>query len=174
LEYPEHDKRIQMLKVLYREAQDAQSRGEEKLWLDFVHGRDKPQLTISGTEADLAQEVGLEGAEAIRLLEELGENEYISLDLDRYGFSADVGLVGVAFLDKGITAISELPDPKEELLSSLDVIGAAIEGLQDVPPDKKNLGRKAVGELKTFAHAISPAAAREVTKAIAAAVDKGV
>ena len=168
LEYPEHDERIRMLKVLHREAQDAQSRGEEKLWLDFAYGSDKPQLTISGTGADVAKEVGLEGAEAIGLLEELDENEYISLDLDKYGFSADVGLVGVAFLDKGITAISELPDPKEELLSSLDVLSAAIERLQDVPPDKKNLGRKAVEELKTFAYTISPAAAREITRAIAA------
>jgi hypothetical protein len=50
----------------------------------------------------------------------------------------------------------------------LDVLSAAIERLQDVPPDKKNLGRKAVEELKTFAYTISPAAAREITRAIAA------
>lgn len=142
-----------MLGVLDREARAARERGEATLWLAFYHARAgrEADLEVQETEKkSVAEEAQLEGAEAIGLLEELGDSGYIRLQLDQYGFDADVGMVGVTFLDKGRAAIEQIPDPNQKLLQALDTIAEAIEELQDVDPDEKEEALEGARKVRGF------------------------
>lgn len=112
----------------------------------------------------------LEGAEAIGLLEELGNAGYISLKLEQFGFNADAGLVGVTLLYKGRAVIGQRLDPNEELLEILEAIAAAIEGLEDVDAEQKGKAQKALEKLKTFGRGISATAAVKIIEMVAHAL----
>jgi hypothetical protein len=61
--------------------------------------------------------------------------------------------------ERGLQLIRELPNPKDALLGRLDDLTAAIRGLQDVPPEDRNVAEQLVEELKGFARRLAPAAA---------------
>jgi hypothetical protein len=159
-DYPLLDKRLNMLKLLNRLLDEARVRDEDALWLEFYRHH-APWLRVSGGGANVAQDLGVGGAEAIGLLRDLGGDGLLRLETDEHGFGADAGLVGVTLTQRGLEAIRSLPDPREDLLRRLDAIAGAIEGLQDVGPEEKRPALDAVEEIKTFVRGLPPGIAVE-------------
>ncbi len=152
MDYPELDKRTRLLRALDRQLKAARERGQRTLWLGFYnqrHGREA-RLEVQDDRTSVAEEAQLSGAEAIGLLEELGASGYVRLELDRYGFDADAGMVGVTFLDRGRTAIEQLPDPHQKLLQALDAITEAIEELEDVDPEEREEALEGAKRIRGF------------------------
>lgn len=171
MEYPHLENRRNML-CLLSDTLDVVRRehGDPQLMLWFRRGSSltgEAELAIYQTRQDVAEGLGLSGAEAIGLLRELGDDGYLRLDYGKYGPNASSGVVPVRFSEKGRAAIEQLPNPNQELVLRLDLIAAAIEGLQEIDPEEKTRAQQAVGELKTFGRNISPSAALEIIKAVA-------
>jgi hypothetical protein len=177
LEYPHLTKRLEMLQFLHRALEEHQNRGDVGLVLEFYNpppheGLDSyntlprydaaPRMTVFGTKVDVAQELGMGGAEAIDLLKDLETDEYLNLSYAGSGPYVDAGEVVVDFTEKGLNAIGVLPDPNEALLARLEDIAQALRDLEGVRLDKKKSAVAAVEELKHFVRALPPQNAVEL------------
>ncbi len=171
LEYEQLTKRLRMLEFLHRAFGEAQRRGEPGLMLEFYNPppRDDllesyntlpydnpPRVTIFGTRVDVAQELGLSGADAIGLLKDLEIDRCIDLDYGGGGPYLDAGEVIVSFTEKGSATIGALSNPNEALSVRLDAIAEAIRDLEGVGFDEKKPAIDAVEELKRFVRALPP------------------
>ena len=177
MEYPHLTKRLEMLQFLHRALEEHQNRGDVGLVLEFYNpppqeGLDSyntlprydaaPRMTVFGTKVDVAQELGMGGAEAIDLLKDLETDEYLNLSYAGSGPYVDAGEVVVDFTEKGLSAIRVLPNPNETLLAKLDDIAQALSDLEGVHLDEKRSAVAAVEELKHFARALPPQNAVEL------------
>src|SRR5215217_1532554 len=130
-----------MLQFLHRALKEHQNRGDVGLVLEFYNpppheGLDSyntlprydaaPRMTVFGTKVDVAQELGMGGAEAIDVLKDLETDEYLNLSYAGSGPYVDAGEVVVDFTEKGLNAIGVLPDPNEALLARLEDIAQAL------------------------------------------------
>ena len=86
-----------MLELLNQLLEEARAQHEDMLWLAFYrrNGGDRSRLEVQETEFDVADALNFTGAEAIGILRDLGNDGYVRLQLDAYGFAAGAGLVGV-------------------------------------------------------------------------------
>ena len=106
MEYPNLTKRLEMLQFLHRALEEHQNRGDVGLVLEFYNpppheGLDAyntlprydaaPRMTVFGTKVDVAQELGMGGAEAIDLLKDLETDEYLNLSYAGSGPYVDAG-----------------------------------------------------------------------------------
>ncbi len=178
LEYPHLTKRLEMLEFLHRALDEHQNRGDVGLVLEFYNppppheGLNSyntlprydaaPRMTVFGTKVDVAQELGISGAEAIGLLKDLETDEYLKLNYAGSGPYVDAGEVAVDFTEKGLNAIGVLPDPNETLLAKLDDIAQALDDLEGVSLEEKRSAIAAVEDLKHFARALPPQSAVEL------------
>ncbi len=177
MEYPNLTKRLEMLQFLHRALEEHQNRGDVGLVLEFYNpppheGLDSyntlprydaaPRMTVFGTKVDVAQELGMGGAEAIDLLKDLETDEYLNLSYAGSGPYVDAGEVVVDFTEKGLNAIGVLPDPNETLLARLDDIAQALSNLEGVRLEEKRSAIAAVEELKHFVRALPPQSAVEL------------
>ena len=177
MEYPSLTKRLEMLQFLHLALEEHQNRGDVGLVLEFYNpppheGLDSyntlprydaaPRMTVFGTKVDVAQELGMGGAEAIDLLKDLETDEYLNLSYAGSGPYVDAGEVVVDFTEKGLNAIGVLPDPNEALLARLEDIAQALRDIEGVRLDKKKSAVAAVEELKHFVHALPPQNAVEL------------
>jgi hypothetical protein len=177
LEYTHLTKRLEMLQFLHRALEEHQNRGDVGLVLEFYNlppheGLDSyntlprydaaPRMTVFGTKVDLAQELGISGAEAIDLLKDLETDECVNLSYAGSGPYVDAGEVVVDFTEKGLSAIGVLPDPNETLLAKLDDIAQALSDLEGVRLDEKRSAVAAVEDLKHFVGALPPQSAVEL------------
>jgi hypothetical protein len=177
LEYPHLTKRLEMLQFLHRALEEHQNRGDVGLVLEFYNpppheGLDSyntlprydaaPRMTVFGTKVDVAQELGISGAEAIGLLKDLETDEYLSLNYAGSGPYVDAGEVVVDFTEKGLSAIGVLPEPNETLLAKLDDIAQALRDLEGVHFDEKSSAIAAMEDLKHFVRALPPQSAVEL------------
>ena len=177
MEYPNLTKRLEMLQFLHRALKEHQNRGDVGLVLEFYNpppheGLDSyntlprydaaPRMTVFGTKVDVAQELGMGGAEAIDVLKDLETDEYLNLSYAGSGPYVDAGEVVVDFTEKGLNAIGVLPDPNEALLARLEDIAQALRDLEGVRLDKKKSAVAAVEELKHFVRALPPQNAVEL------------
>ena len=152
MEYPENDRRLVMLNFL-RAEQEKLRESDKELWLEFYPR--PPLLLISETRLDVPKSLGSNAVETIERLRELDIDGYVRLQTGKHGFDAG-GLVGVAFTEKGLTAVRKLPDPQEDVLERLDAIADAIRSLQGVSNEEKKTAINAVEELKHFARGLPP------------------
>jgi hypothetical protein len=177
LEYPHLTKRLEMLQFLHRALEEHQNRGDVGLVLEFYNpppheGLDSyntlprydaaPRMTVFGTKVDVAQELGISGAEAIGVLKDLETDEYLNLSYAGSGPYVDAGEVVVDFTEKGLSAIGVLPDPNETLLAKLDDVAQALSDLEGVRLDDKSSAIAAVDDLKHFVRALPPQSAVEL------------
>ncbi len=177
MEYTQLTKRLRMLKFLHRALEESRERGDLTLTLEFYNPPprnddlqlyntlpydDPPRLTIFGTKVDVAQELGIGGAEAIDLLKVLDTEEYILLDYGSSGPFVDADTINVDFTEKGHAAIEMLRDPNGTLLGRLDAAAEAIRSLNSVDLDEKQPAMNAVEELKHFVRKLPPETAVEL------------
>jgi hypothetical protein len=177
LEYPHLTKRLEMLEFLHRALDEHQNRGDVGLVLEFYNPpphedldsyntlpryNAAPRMTVFGTKVDVAQELGISGAEAIGLLKDLETDEYLNLNYAGSGPYVDAGEVVVDFTEKGLSAIGVLPDPNETLLAKLDDIAQAVSNLEGIRLEEKRSAVAAVEELKDFVRALPPQSAVEL------------
>jgi hypothetical protein len=177
LEYPHLTKRLEMLEFLHRALKEHQNRGDVGLVLEFYNpapheGLDSyntlprydaaPRMTVFGTKVDVAQELGISGAEAIGLLKDLETDEYLNLNYAGSGPYVDAGEAVVDFTEKGLSAIGVLPEPNETLLAKLDDIAKAVSNLEGVRLEEKRSAIAAVEDLKRFVRALPPQSAVEL------------
>ena len=177
MEYPHLTKRLEMLQFLHRALEEHQNRGDVGLVLEFYNPPPQegsgsyntlprydapPRMTVFGTKVDVAQELGMGGAEAIGLLKDLEVEEYLKLSYAGSGPYVDAGEVVVDFTEKGLSTVGVLPEPNETLLARLDHIAQALSDLEGVRLDKKRSAIAAVEELKDFVRALPPQSAVEL------------
>jgi predicted ArsR family transcriptional regulator len=153
-----------MLDLLDEELEEALQRQEAQLELRVRLVFAPTGLKIQGKGTDVAEQLGLNGAQAYSLIERLVQDQYIRGKTERYSTGSMGRAVVYGLTNKGIALIGRVPHPNEELLVALDNIAAAIEGLQGAQPEQKTLARKALGELKHFARSLPPEAASELFK----------
>jgi predicted ArsR family transcriptional regulator len=153
-----------MLDLLDEELEEALQRQEAQLELRVRLVFAPTGLKIQGEGTDVAEQLGLNGAQAYSLIERLVQDQYIRGKTERYSTGSMGRAVVYGLTNKGLALIGRVPHPNEELLEALDNIAAAIEGLQGAQPEQKTLARKALGELKHFARSLPPEAASELFK----------
>lgn len=177
MEYPQLTKRLEVLEFLHRTLDESRDRGGHGVVLEFYNPHpheglesyntlpsygDPPRLTVFGTKVDVAQELGISGAETIDLLRNLETEECIHLDYTSNGPYVDAGEVTVDFTEKGRAAVGVLPEPNGTLLEKLDAIAEAINDLQGVRSDEKKSAIEAVEELKLFVRVLPSESAIEL------------
>jgi predicted ArsR family transcriptional regulator len=153
-----------MLELLDHELEEAFQRQEAQLELRVRLIFAPTGLKIHGRGTDVAEQLGLNGAQAFSLLERLVQDQYIRGKTERYSTGSMGRAVVYGLTSKGLAHIGRVPHPNEELLEALDGIAAAVEGLQSAQSEQKTLARKALGELKHFARGLPPEAASELVK----------
>jgi hypothetical protein len=177
LEYPQLAKRLEMLEFLHRAFDESQDRGDRGVVLEFYNPPphessesyntlpsydEPPGLTVFGMRVDIAQELGISGAEAIGLLRDLETEGCVYLDYVNSGPYVDAGEVTVGLTEKGRAAVGALPEPNGTLLEKLDAVAEAIGDLQGVRSDEKKPAIEAVEELKHFVRALPSESAVEL------------
>ena len=156
-----------MLHLLSDALNEAREMYGEQLRLAFYNRGPESRLLVYRTDQDVAGGLELSGAEAISMLNELGDDGYLRLDYGKLGPNVGVGIVTVRFLEKGRAAIKQLPDPNKELLEVLDALVAAIEGLEDVDPADKEQAIDGANRLRKFLDNLPPGIAVEVLSRLA-------
>lgn len=105
-----------MLRLLSRALDEARKQhGAYRLDVAFYNRGAQSRLEIQSTGQDIAEDLGLSGAEAFGLLSELGDDRYLRLGYNEFGPNAGAGIVEVSLTENGRTAIEELPSSTEEL-----------------------------------------------------------
>jgi hypothetical protein len=106
-----------MLHLLSNALREVQTKhGEQQLRLAFYNLGSDSRLEVTETSQNVAGDLEISGAEAIGLLNELGEDGYLRLNYGSGGRYAGAGLVMIDITDKGRAEMQRaIPASQEEL-----------------------------------------------------------
>jgi hypothetical protein len=144
--YPRLQKAQRMLDVLDRTLTAAQQQGSTEVLVQLDRGGDQAGVYLSffdheeftDRDINLAEELGLSGAETVGLFRWAESEGYIRPNYGSGGRDADSPLASLAHLEsEGYELIGELPDPQERLALVLDAAIRAVRSDQSLTPEQR-------------------------------------
>ncbi len=161
-EYPQHTNAQKMLDRLNQELVETHAQGEVEVRLRLVYGPPQSGVHVHRTGADIAQDVGINGAEAVSLNSRLDADGYINISWDRHPGATMRSVVLEHLTDRGLIEIGELPDPQQRFFMGLEAAIRAIREDDRLSQEEKKRGIDWLEEGKQISRPI----AIEVIKAI--------
>jgi hypothetical protein len=127
---------------------------------------DTDTMTDTGADVDVPA-VERQNAQQLNRFVRLVNEGYIDAELRREfaGGPPFTSAVVRGLSEKGLLEIGELPDADQRLEQSLEALKLKIEGLTDVPYERRKKAIDAVDEIKQFARGLAPGIAIELGKA---------